>query len=197
MKTEFNRVCQFKISLKGIRPSIWREIQIPENYTFWDFHVAIQDAMGWEDYHLHEFELLKPSTVSKVNIGIPDDDFGRRVLAGWTQKIADYFSLKKRTANYLYDFGDCWKHQIEFQKTIPKKRGIVYPVCTNGKRACPPEDSGGIGRYEELLGIIKNPAHEEYEEMVEWLGGEFDPEYFEAKKVRFDDPDSRRQIAFG
>jgi len=196
VKTEFNQVCQFKISLKGIRSPIWREIQIPENYTFWDFHVAIQDAMGWEDYHLHEFELLKPSTGSKVNIGIPDDDFGRRVLAGWTQKIADYFSLEKRTANYLYDFGDCWKHQIELQKIIPKKRGIVYPVCTNGKRACPPEDSGGIGRYEELLKIIKDPAHEEYEEMMEWLGGEFDPEYFEAKKVRFDDPDSRRQIAF-
>lgn len=197
MKTEFNQVCQFKISLEGTRPPIWREIQIPESYTFWDFHVAIQDAMGWEDYHLHEFELLKPSTGSKVNIGIPDDDFGRRILAGWTQKIADYFSLEKRTANYLYDFGDCWKHQIELQKIILKKRGIVYPVCTNGKRACPPEDSGGIGRYEELLGIIKNPAHEEYEEMLEWLGGEFDPEYFKAKKVHFDDPDSRRQIAFG
>lgn len=197
MKTEFNQVYQFKISLKGIGPPIWREIQIPENYTFWDFHVAIQDAMGWEDYHLHEFELLKPSTGSKVNIAIPDDDFGRRILAGWTQKIADYFSFENRTANYLYDFGDCWKHQIELQKIIPKKRGIVYPVCINGKRACPPEDSGGIGRYEELLEIIKDSAHEEYKEMMEWLGDEFDPEYFEAKKVRFDDPDSRRQIAFG
>jgi len=197
VKTEFNQVCQFKISLKGIRPPIWREIQVPETYTFWDFHVAIQDAMGWQDYHLHEFELLKSSTGSKVNIGIPDEDFGRKVLPGWTQKIADYFSSENRAASYLYDFGDDWEHQIELQKIIPKKRGIVYPVCTNGKRACPPEDCGGIWGYEDLLEIIKDPTHEEYEEMMEWLGGEFDPEHFEAKKVRFDDPEIRRQIASG
>jgi len=197
VKTEFNQVHQFKISLKGIRPPIWREIQVPGTYTFWDFHVAIQDAMGWQDYHLHEFELLKPSTGLKVNIGIPDEDFGRKVLPGWTQKIADYFSSENRAASYLYDFGDDWEHQIELQKIIPKKRGISYLVCTNGKRACPPEDCGGIWGYEELLKIIKDPTHEEYEEIMEWLGGKFDPEYFEARKVRFDDPDSRRQIAFG
>ncbi|MFQ5770684.1 MAG: plasmid pRiA4b ORF-3 family protein [bacterium] len=197
MKTEFNQVYQFKISLKGVRPPIWREIQVPETYTFWDFHVAIQDAMGWQDYHLHEFELLKPSTDSKVNIGIPDEDFGRKVFPGWTQKIADYFSSENRAASYLYDFGDDWGHQIELQKIIPKKRGVSYPVCSNGKRACPPEDCGGIWGYEDLLEIIKDPTHEEYEEMMEWLGGEFDPEHFEAKKVRFDDPEVRRQIAFG
>jgi len=197
VKTEFNQVYQFKISLKGIRPPIWREIQVPETYTFWDFHVAIQDAMGWQDYHLHEFELLKSSTGSKMNIGIPDEDFGRKVLPGWTQKIADYFSSENRAASYLYDFGDDWEHQIELQKIIPKKRGMSYPVCTNGKRACPPEDCGGIWGYEDLLEIIKDPTHEEYEGMMEWLGGEFDPEHFEVKKVRFDDPDSRRQIAFG
>jgi hypothetical protein len=197
VKTEFNQIYQFKISLKGVRPPIWREIQVPETYTFWDFHVAIQDAMGWQDYHLHEFELLKPSTGLKVNIGTPDEDFGRKVLPGWTQKIADYFSSENRAASYLYDFGDDWEHQIELQKIIPKKRGISYPVCTNGKRACPPEDCGGIWGYEDLLEIIKDPTHEEYEEMMEWLGGKFDPEYFAARKVRFDDPDSRRQIAFG
>lgn len=197
MKTEFNQAYQFKISLKGIRPPIWREIQVPESYTFWDLHVAIQDAMGWDDYHLHEFEMTNPSTGSKVNIGIPDEDFEREILPGWIQKIAGYFSLENRAASYLYDFGDDWEHQIELQKIIPKERGISYPVCTNGKRACPPEDCGGIWGYEELLEIVKDPAHEEYEEMMEWLGGEFDPEYFEAKKVRFDDPDSRRQIAFG
>jgi len=59
MKKKFDQVYQFKITLEGIRPPIWRRIQVPETYTFWDFHVAIQDVMGWLDYHLHEFEIQK------------------------------------------------------------------------------------------------------------------------------------------
>lgn len=47
------RVYQFKVELEEIKPAIWRRIQVPENYNFWELHVAIQDAMGWLDYHLH------------------------------------------------------------------------------------------------------------------------------------------------
>ncbi|MBE9592266.1 MAG: plasmid pRiA4b ORF-3 family protein, partial [Proteobacteria bacterium] len=65
------------------------------------------------------------------------------------------------------------------------------------KRACPPEDCGGIWGYAELLEIINNPEHEEYEEMMEWLGGEFDPEHFDMREVGFDNPDKRRKFAFG
>lgn len=53
----FKNVFQFKISLLGTDPPVWRRIQVPENYTFYDLHVAIQDAMGWLDYHLHMFEI--------------------------------------------------------------------------------------------------------------------------------------------
>ena len=75
MKKKFDKVFQFKITLKGIRPPIWRRIQIPETYTFWDLHVAIQDAMGWFDSHLHRFEILNPSTGMEEEIGIPDEEF--------------------------------------------------------------------------------------------------------------------------
>ena len=84
MKKKYNQVYQFKITLKGTKPPIWRRILVPETYTFWDLHVAIQDAMGWDDYHLHEFTLLSPKTGRKVKIGIPSDedaDFGWKVLA--------------------------------------------------------------------------------------------------------------------
>ena len=74
MKKKFNNVYQFKITLEGVKPPIWRQIQVPETYTFWDLHVAIQDAMGWGDDHLHEFEIFDPSTGSVVSIGIPDED---------------------------------------------------------------------------------------------------------------------------
>ena len=80
----FKSVYQFKITLNDTKPPIWRRIQVPETYTFWDFHVAIQDAMGWYDCHLHDFEIGKPRTPDEKHFGIPDpdgEDF-REVLAG-------------------------------------------------------------------------------------------------------------------
>ncbi|MGB7534069.1 MAG: plasmid pRiA4b ORF-3 family protein [Halobacteriota archaeon] len=197
MKKKFNQVYQFKITLEGIKPPIWRRMQVPETYTFWDLHVAIQDAMGWIDYHLHEFELENPSTGLTVNIGSPNEDFGEEVLPEGEQKIADYFSMENRSADYVYDFGDSWEHKIQLEKILPREKDINYPICIKGKRACPPEDCGGIWGYEELLEIIRNPEHEEYEEMLEWLGGEFDPEDFDVEEVSFADPDKRRKMALG
>jgi hypothetical protein len=198
MKKKFNQVYQFKIMLENSKPPIWRRIQVPETYTFWDLHVAIQDAMGWLDYHLHEFEMINPSTNSKVIIGIPIDDdfFDRDVFPGWNQKITDYFSMENSKANYTYDFGDDWRHKIQLEKILPRVQIVNYPICIKGKRACPPEDCGGIWGYEELLEIIKNPEHEEYEQMLKWLGGDFDPEHFDVKEISFDDPAQRRKIAF-
>ncbi len=199
-KKKYNQVYQFRITLKGIKPPIWRRIQVPEIYTFWDLHVAIQDAMGWDDYHFHEFEVVNLSTGLKVNIGIPtpeDEFFSREVLPGWKEKIADFFSMENRTARYVYDFGDDWEHKIQLEKILPREKGVKYPICIKGKRACPPEDCGGVWGYAELLEIIKDPRHEEYEEMMEWLGGDFDPEHFDVNEVSFDDPDRRRKFAFG
>jgi hypothetical protein len=198
MKEKFNQVYQFKITLKGIKPPIWRRIQVPETYSFWDMHVAIQDVMGWDDYHLHEFEIVDPSTNLEVNIGTPakDDLFGRDVLIESKHKIADYFSMEYPSADYTYDFGDDWIHKIQLEKILPREKNINYPICIKGKGACPPEDCGGIWGYEELLEIIKNPKNEEYEEMLEWLGGEFDPEYFNVEDIHFSDPSKRRKIEF-
>lgn len=196
MKMEFDQVYQFKITLKGIRPPIWRRIQVPETYTFWGLHVAIRDAFGWSDCHLHEFELRDKSTGLRVDIGIPDEDFDGSILAGWNQKIVDYFSMENCSARYVYDFGDYWVHKIQLEKIIPKEKDGIYPRCIKGKRACPPEDCGGIGGYERLLDIMSNENHEEYDEMIEWLGGRFDPEHFDVDEVGFNDPDKRRNIAF-
>ena len=195
---KFEQVYQFKITLKDIRPPIWRRIQVPEIYSFWDLYVGIQDAMGWLDYHLHEFEMVNSSTGIKRIIGIPgDEDFGREILPGWEQKIADCFSMQNRLANYTYDFGDDWEHIIKLEKILPRDKNISYPVCIDGKRASPPEDCGGIWGYENFLEIINNPTHEEYAETIEWAGGKFDSEHFDAKKIEFDNPDKRRKIAFG
>jgi len=201
-KGQFDQVYQFKIALKGAKPPIWRRIQVPETYTFWDLHVAIQDAMGWRDYHLHEFEMTDPSTGSEVSIGSPDEEFGRGILPEQKQKINRYFSMDNRSAEYLYDFGDSWEHKIQLEKILPREKGVTYPVCIKGKRACPPEDCRGIWGYEDLLEILRDPDHEEHEEMLEWLSedlwfdGAFDPEHFDTTEVRFSDPDKRLKIAY-
>lgn len=194
MKKKFDQVYQFKITLQGIKPPVWRQIQIPETCTFWDMHVAIQDVMGWWDYHLHEFEIMNPSTGLKVNIGLPYDEFGRKVLVELNQKIADYFSMENPYADYVYDFGDNWEHKIKLEKILHREKNVNYPVCIKGKRACPPEDVGGIWGYEEFLEIIKSPDHEEYEDMLEWAGGEFDPEHFDCEEVSFNDPGKRLKM---
>jgi hypothetical protein len=200
MKKKYDQVYQFKITLKGTKPPIWRRILVPETYTFWDLHVAIQDAMGWDDYHLHEFTLLSPKTGRKVKIGIPSDedaDFGWKVLADWNQKIAHYFSSENSKADYVYDFGDGWEHSIKLEKILPRETGVAYPRCIDGRGACPPEDCGGIGGYAEFLEAIGDPANELHEDMLDWVGGSFDPDDFDPNDVEFEDPDTRFKLAFG
>ncbi len=198
MANKFENVYEFKITLLGIRPPIWRTIRVPETYTFWDLHVAIQDSMGWMDYHLPEFEVTDPSTSRNVTIGIPDDSFDdeRDILPGWEQKIAAYYSPKNPKAAYLYDFGDDWAHEVKLEKILTREEGLRYPVCVAGERACPPEDCGGIWGYQNFLKIIANPAHKEHTETLEWAGGSFDPENFDPKGVRFDNPKKRWKLAF-
>ena len=144
MKKKFKKVYQFKITLKDIKPPVWRRIQVPESYTFWELHVAIQDAMGWLDYHLHIFEIINPSKDMKEEIGVPDEDFesDTKTLPGRKLKIADYFSMDNAKANYQYDFGDNWEHTIKLEKIVARAEDAQYPVCIAGKRACPPEDCG-------------------------------------------------------
>ena len=200
IKKKFNQVYQFKITLKDIKPLIWRRIWVPKTYTFWDFHVAIQDSMGWYDCHLHEFEIVNLLSVTKTIIGIPneDEDFANyKTLPGWKQKIADYFSKENKSANYIYDFGDNWEHKIILEKILPKENNITYPLCIKGERACPPEDCGGSYGYEDFLKIIGDPDDEQHERMLEWIGGEFNPEHFDPNEVTFDDPAERFKIAFG
>jgi hypothetical protein len=92
-------------------------------------------------------------------------------------------NLKLAAFHYEYDFGDSWEHKILLEKILPFDTKTALPVCIKGKRACPPEDCGGIWGYEELLEAISNPKHPDHENMLEWLGGEFDPEEFDLEEI--------------
>lgn len=196
-------VYQFRITLLDIKPPVWRRIQVPANYSFWDLHVAIQDSMGWLDYHLHEFRLKKPDGSKVVEIGIPDDNLGRDVLPGWEQRIADFMPEPGMGAAYYYDFGDDWRHEVLLEDILPRETSVNYPVCTAGERACPPEDCGGPPGYENLLEVLAGPESEEKRDMGAWLKGHaknyypYRPEHFDPAEIKFWDPAKRWQLAFG
>jgi hypothetical protein len=196
-------IYQFKITLKEIYPPIWRRIQVPANYSFWDLHVAIQDAMGWLDYHLHAFRIRQKYKSRMIEIGIPDDEFDEVVfLPGWEIPVREYFTEPGDTAEYEYDFGDGWEHEVLLEGILLKEKGTKYPRCIAGERACPPEDCGSVPGYYHLLGIIRDPTHEEYKETIAWLKGHaksyypYEPEEFHPDNVHFDNPKRRWQRAF-
>lgn len=182
-----NQILQFKISLKHSKPSIWRRVQIPSDSTFEDLHLIIQIAMGWCDEHLHDFCIKLDKNSEPLIFGIPSEDgFGTlETKAEWDHQVIDFLAPKQKMI-YTYDFGDNWEHEILFEKIIDPKPNQIYPVCTDGKCACPPEDIGGVWGYEHFLEAIKDPAHEEHEEMLEWVHDEFDPDAFDPKEVVFD-----------
>jgi hypothetical protein len=194
---------QFRIDLLGIEPPIWRRISVPSTYSFWDLHVAIQDSMGWLDYHLHSFSIMPPGKNKPVLIGIPDDeDFGVSYLPGWDIPISLHLNEPGDEAVYEYDFGDGWLHKIVLEGIYLQKRGIKYPNCLDGKRACPPEDCGGIPGYHDLIEILGNTSHDEYDNTVYWLSHHaknyhpYNPKHFEPGDVKFWDPKKRWKMAF-
>lgn len=195
-----NLVFQFKITLQHIDPPIWRRIQVPAKYSFWDLHVAIQDAMGWFDCHLHAFRFKKPRGKRIIEIGIPfDEAYDLNIAPGWEETLTDHCVEPGQIMAYEYDFGDSWYHEILFEGILLKEKGVRYPLCLDGERACPPEDCGGVPGYYHLVEVLQNPDDEEYEEIMEWLSGwygKYDPEAFDAKKIKFDNPKKRWKDAF-
>lgn len=170
-------IFQLKVTLKDIRPLIWRRIQIADPITLAQLHLILQEVMGWANSHLYQF------TIGGINYGIPDDEWGLKIEDAKKVKLADMVAEEKSKFVYEYDFGDGWEHEILVEKVLPPEKGQRYPVCLAGKRACPPEDCGGAWGYANLLEIIRNPRHKEYKEMMEWLGEGFEPEAFDVDEV--------------
>jgi hypothetical protein len=187
---------QFKITLRDSDPPIWRRIQV-QDCTLDELHEHIQTAMGWTNSHLHQFHIKgeRYGDPELLNDGFEDFaciDSTKTILSDILPKTGKRFSFA-----YEYDFGDGWQHEIVFEgcpKVDPKAK---YPVCLEGERACPPEDCGGIWGYAEFLEAIGDKKHERHEELLEWIGGRFDPEAFDpdaaTKNMRKGLPDWRQE----
>lgn len=173
-------VYQFKVTLRGIHPPIWRRFQVKSNITLYDLHLVLQAVMGWENDHLYEFD------IDGVSFSDPDPDFGGIAEEAGEAILQQVLTRPKMRFLYTYDFGDSWEHEIVLEKILSPAEGVRYPICIAGARACPPEDCGGVWGYERLLRILRDPQHKEYQEVVEWLGEGFDPEFFDLDEINED-----------
>jgi hypothetical protein len=175
-----NLLFQFKITLLDVKPSIWRRIQVPD-CTLVDLHGYIQAAFGWENYHLHQFQIDGVWYSQPAPVG---DDFGMDFDDETDVLLSKLLPKSSRKARWIYeyDFGDGWRHEVSFEGFPPIDPKAKGPLCLEGGRACPPEDCGGPPGYASYIAAIADPQHEQHEEMLRWRGP-FDPEAFDAKKA--------------
>jgi Plasmid pRiA4b ORF-3-like protein len=170
--TASGRVYQLHIALRGIRPPVWRRVQVPGTFTLARVHDVIQTVFGWTDSHLHQFY------IDGATYGKPLD-FDEAVLNETKTTLAKAAGASVKRFMYVYDFGDDWVHDVSVEKVFSGNSGSEVPVCLGGKRHRPPEDCGGVHGYREFLKAIRSPGHEEHASMLEWVGGSFDPEAFD------------------
>ncbi|MGJ0490081.1 plasmid pRiA4b ORF-3 family protein [Methylobacter sp.] len=153
-------VWRIKVVLVGTRPMVWRRFDTYSTVTLFQLHYHIQGVMGWELAHLFSFQ-------AEHGLELNDSSILANVC-----RIGD-------TLGYVYDFGDNWEHLVTIEKEMRVRPGIIYPRCVAGKNACPPEDCGGTWGYADMLRILAGRRNARRRELVEWLGGSFDPKLFE------------------
>lgn len=173
-------VYQLKITLRGVQPPIWRRVQVCSDGTLGHLHWVIQFAMGWTNSHLHSFSIQGQAySMPMPDLGLDDLDMRDEQPV----KLSKVILGEKFKFFYIYDFGDSWEHEVLVEKVLPAESDARYPRCLKAKRACPPEDCGGIWGYQELLEAIQDPDHPEHESLLEWIGGSFDPEDAELDEI--------------
>ncbi|MGP8320431.1 MAG: IS1096 element passenger TnpR family protein [Methanosarcinaceae archaeon] len=164
-------VFQLKVTLNRIRPPIWRRFLVTGDTTLAKLHQIIQAVMGWDDEHLHHF------VIDRTIYDEPDSDGMFNGINERTVTLDELVSVEKTKFLYEYDFGDSWEHTILVEKILPFDPDLYYPVCIKGKRACPPEDCGGIYGYYRILDVFEDPDDSDYEDIIERIGY-FDPTDF-------------------
>ena len=151
-----------KITLKGVRPSVWRRVVVPQNMTFQKLGEIFIIAMGWSGYHMSVFEMPKTGVQIVMGAGA----FGARLgldagdLMAKKVKLSQFLPREAKFS-FIYDMGDYWEHKILIEKVIDDYE-FNYPQVTAYKGNCPPEDCGGSWGYEEML---ENPDDYDEEDM--------------------------------
>jgi len=167
---------QLRVSLREVQPEVWRRVQVRSYVTLSKLHRILQTVMGWTDSHLHQFRFGD-------RVYGPHDPEFPACLDERKAILADLLRAPGDRLDYDYDLGDGWQHDVVLEQVLELAPAAALPIVVEGRRACPPEDCGGPSGYEKLLRVLANPRHPEHRDLVEWVGGSFDPETFDAKTV--------------
>lgn len=175
-----DRFYLLEIQMVDIEPTIWRRFVVPASITLDRLHDVIQIVMGWSDSHLHEFLIGKKRYTEYPEYKEDGLECGR-------YRLGELLKQKGRTFGYSYDFGDGWEHELVLLDSRYLNHEQQFELaCLEGERACPPEDVGGVPGYEDFCKVLKDPNHEEHESYMEWAGGDFDSERFDADAVNLE-----------
>ncbi len=165
---------QFKITLEGSQPSVWRRIRVPGGFDLFRLHMTIQAAMGWLNCHLHQFD------IEGKLYSIPSPEDIKPVLDERRYSLWLVVPREGMSFSYRYDYGDNWRHLVEVEEILSPDSKFKRPVCLDGSMSCPLEDVGGVGGYACFLKAIHDPTHKCHSMYVEWMGDrKFDPEAFD------------------
>jgi hypothetical protein len=169
-------IIRASITLLDVDPAIWRRIEAPANITLEGLHDVIQVVMGWADYHLHHFQIgsVRYSARTPDDVDMRD---GRKL------KLSKLIVDGERAFDYVYDYGDDWRCVVVLEATVPMIPALAYPRLVEGARRGPPEDVGGPWGYGEFLEAITDPKHERHAELLEWCGGNFDPQQLNITEI--------------
>jgi hypothetical protein len=165
---------QMRIELRDVTPVVWRRLQVPDGITMADLAEILLLAMGWSNVHLHLFEVGDESYGAADEDAEEDEIDESSVIVSEVLEDHDQFDFE-------YDLGDGWGHDVVIEERSASTVDVA--LCTAGENACPPEDVGGPGGYEDFLEAIADPAHAEHDEYLEWVGGSFDPGLFDLAEL--------------
>jgi hypothetical protein len=165
-------VFQLRVQLKGVDPVVWRRLLVPGRAHLGKLDLMIQAAMGWTNSHLHCFRF------GELTYGTQFDDNPLDELDETAVTVAELLAEQRRFV-YEYDFGDSWEHDVVVEDRTGTRLGLKFAVCLDGQNACPPEDCGGVSGYRSMLQALGDPDDDEHDSYLAWVGGPFDPAYFE------------------
>lgn len=177
---------QIKIELEDTNPLVWRTLEVASNMCLERFSEVVEEAMGWDSYHLHQFVnkngcYMPPEKQDELGLEFPSDD----IFDSTQISVGELFAGEGSSFRYEYDFGDSWMHKITLLSQENYKKGEEPSiVLLDGANACPPEDCGGVLGYQKMLEALKKPRSKEARRYKDWLGYDFDPNEFDLEETR-------------
>ena len=164
-----------EVTLEYVEPKVWRLFTVPGTITLSQLHEALLVVMGWEGRHAWEFDVQGTHYGDSFAAEDPSLQEANNAV------LHNTVSMRGTVVDYIYDWGDEWHHQIKVQDIRKREATESSPVILDGANACPPEDVGGVPGYAIFLEAIEDSNHPEHEELLEWVGGKWNPQKFDRK----------------